>query len=208
MDNKKIVLATHNAGKLRELSTLLGSRGFEVVGLNEFPGIYDIEETGSSFEENALIKAETIARLTGLISIADDSGLEVEALGGAPGIYSARYGDDWEKLKNESRDERNIRKLLNAMRGKRNRNCRFVTAIAAVRPDGVKMTRFGKWDGILLDKPAGNNGFGYDPVFFDPLLGKSAAELPPEIKNSHSHRNAALTALLSDWDSFLAQNPA
>ena len=111
----RIVLATQNAGKVRELADPLTEFGVEVLGLSSFPEIGEIEETGTTFEENALIKARAVAALTGLVSVADDSGLEVDALDGAPGVYSARYSDDWESLPGESRDARNIRKLLHAM---------------------------------------------------------------------------------------------
>ena len=183
MSNKpvQIVLATHNAGKVRELADPLSQFGVEVLGLEFFPTIGEIDETGTTFEENACIKAREVARLTGLISIADDSGLEVDALDGRPGVYSARYSDDWESLPGESRDVRNIRKLLHEL--------------ANVR---------GVWDGRLLTAPRGENGFGYDPVFFDAIVGKTAAELTRDEKNARSHRGNALRALLAKWQGFMS----
>lgn len=200
----RIVLATHNAGKVRELADPLTSFGVEVVGLSEFPNIGDIEETGTTFEENALIKARTVAAMTGLVSVADDSGLEVEALSGAPGVYSARYSDDWESLPGESRDARNIRKLLHEMAAvpEIRRGCRFVSCMAAVRPQ-KEMTVRGVWEGRILQAPQGSNGFGYDPVFWDAAIGKTAAELTRDEKNARSHRGNALRALLAQWKEFM-----
>lgn len=204
---QRIVLATHNAGKVRELAEPLAHFGVEVLGLAEAcPEIAEIEETGTTFEENALIKARCVAGITGLVSVADDSGLEVDALGGAPGVYSARYSDDWPGLPGESRDQRNIRKLLHELadvpEGKR--DCRFVSCMAAVRPDGAETTVRGLWEGRLLTTPRGENGFGYDPLFFDPRIGRAAAELSRDEKNARSHRGNALRALLARWPEFMA----
>lgn len=205
MANKKtdIVLATRNSGKIRELGDLLADSGVNVLGLDSFPQIGEIEENGSTFAENALIKARAAAKATGLISIADDSGLVVDALGDRPGVYSARYGDDWEYLPDETRDQRNMRKLLHEMGNIANRACHFETAMAAVSPDGHELVARGIWHGTLLDAPCGHNGFGYDPVFHDPELGRSAATLSREEKNSRSHRGNALRALLAQWPAFL-----
>ena len=201
----RIVLATHNAGKVRELADPLTASGVEVLGLSAFPEIGEIEETGTTFEENALIKARAVAAITGLVSVADDSGLEVEALSGAPGVYSARYSDDWQSLPGESRDARNIRKLLHELANvpDERRGCRFVTCMAAVKPQGGEMVALGAWEGRVLQQPRGDNGFGYDPVFFDPTLGKAAAELTREQKNARSHRGNALRALLARWENFM-----
>lgn len=202
----RVVLATRNAGKIAELAGPLAAFGVTLVGLDAFPEIGEIVENGESFEENALIKARAVAKATGLTAIADDSGLMVEALGGAPGVYSARYADDWEMLPGENRDSRNIRKLLAAMKdipaGKR--GCRFVTAMAAVRPDGRELTVRGEWPGRVLTARQGHNGFGYDPVFFDAEIGKSAAELSREEKTARSHRGRAAAALLERWHGFMA----
>ena len=201
----RIVLATHNAGKVRELADPLTEFGVEVLGLSSFPEIGEIEETGTTFEENALIKARAVAALTGLVSVADDSGLEVDALSKAPGVYSARYSDDWQSQPGESRDARNIRKLLHEMANvpADKRGCHFVSCMAAVRPDGKELVVRGTWEGQLLESRRGDNGFGYDPVFFDKLIGKTAAELTRDEKNSRSHRGNALRALLARWTEFM-----
>lgn len=201
----RVVLATRNAGKIAELAGPLSAFGVSLVGLDAFPEIGEIEENGATFEENALIKARAVAKATGLTAIADDSGLMVDALGGAPGVWSARYADDWEMLPGEDRDGRNIRKLLHAMRDvpKDRRDCSFVTVMAAVRPDGRELTVRGEWPGRLLESPRGGNGFGYDPVFFDASTGRSAAELTREEKTARSHRGRAAAALLERWQGFM-----
>ena len=201
----RIVLATHNAGKVRELADPLTAFGVEVLGLSSFPAIGEIEETGTTFEENALIKARAVAALTGLVSVADDSGLEVDALSNAPGVYSARYSNDWESLPGENRDARNIRKLLHEMANvpAERRGCRFVSCMAAVKPAGGELVVRGTWEGQLLESPRGYNGFGYDPVFFDKQIDKTAAELTRDEKNARSHRGNALRALLARWAEFM-----
>lgn len=201
----RVVLATRNAGKIAELAVPLGAFGVVLVGLEDFPDIGEIEEDGATFEENALIKARAVALATGLVSVADDSGLVVEALGGAPGVHSARYADDWEFLPGENRDQRNIRKLLHAMREvpEARRVCHFVTVMAAVRPDGRELCVRGEWPGQLLTAPRGTNGFGYDPVFFDPAIGRTAAELAREEKTARSHRGRAAAELLARWREFM-----
>lgn len=198
MEKKTLVLASTNKDKITELAELLKDGPFEVRGMDSFPGLADIEENGASFAENALIKARALAEHSGLTCIADDSGLCVDFLDGAPGIFSARYGEDWEKLPEENRDQRNMRKLLHAMRDvpEEKRGCRFVTAMAAVAPGGREIVCEGEWRGRLLEQPRGENGFGYDPLFFDPELQKSAAQLSGEEKNSRSHRGKALRAML------------
>ena len=201
----RVVLATRNAGKIAELAGPLSAFGVDLVGLDAFPEIGEIVEDGATFEENALIKARAVARATGLTAIADDSGLMVDALGGAPGVYSARYADDWELIPGENRDGRNIRKLLDAMKGvpEDRRACHFVTVMAAVRPDGRELTVRGEWPGTLLKSPRGENGFGYDPVFFDAAIGRTAAELTREEKTARSHRGRAAAALLGRWGDFM-----
>lgn len=198
MDKQILVLATTNKGKIAELAEILKEDPYEIWGLDRFPELGDIEENGSTFAENALIKAKAVASHTGLPSIADDSGLCVDALNGEPGVFSARYGGDWEALPGESRDQRNIRKLLHVLADvpEERRSCRFVTAMAAVNPDGRELMSQGEWRGKLLKTPCGENGFGYDPVFFDLELQKTAAQLNREEKNSRSHRGKALRALL------------
>ena len=204
---KKIVLATTNKGKIAELKSFLSNfcknYGFEVIGLDEVVGLGEIEENGNSFEENALIKARVVAKYTGFISIADDSGLMVDALNGAPSIYSARYADDIEKLPNESKDASCIRKLLMQMQGIKNRKAHFVCAMAIVNGSGQELTVRGEWQGEILDYPRGNNGFGYDPIFLDKSTGKSVAELSRQEKSSKSHRAKALEKLLKKLPDFI-----
>ncbi len=203
-----IVLATRNAGKVQELADELAVHNMQVLGLAHFPHIGEIEETGTSFEENALLKARTVAEITGYIAVADDSGLEVDALNGAPGVYSARYADDWDFLPDEnpqeSKDKRNNRKLQHALQNvpEEQRQARFVSCMAACKPTGEHTVVRGTWEGRILTEPRGHNGFGYDPLFFDPSIQRGAAELSKEEKNSHSHRGNALRQLLAQWDAF------
>ncbi|MGN0009181.1 MAG: RdgB/HAM1 family non-canonical purine NTP pyrophosphatase [Desulfovibrionaceae bacterium] len=207
MAQNTIILATRNAGKIRELAEPLAAHGLRVVGLDAFPDMPEVEETGATFEENALLKAEAAARHTGCVAVADDSGLEVDALEGRPGVFSARYADDWPALEGESRDGRNIRKLLHELEGvpAGRRGCRFVCCMAACKPDGTRLTVRGAWEGRILDAPRGDGGFGYDPVFWDGEGQCSAAELTREQKNARSHRGAALKALLAAWPAFYGQ---
>lgn len=202
MADKKIVLSTTNAGKIRELAKPLSALGIEVLGLFHFPEIGEIEETGSTFAENALIKARAVAAATGMAAVADDSGLIVDALSGQPGVKSARFADDLDFLPGENRDQRNIRKLLAMLGNDNNRNAHFETCIAAVSPGGQEIIVSGQWAGQILKQPRGSNGFGYDPVFWDPDLGKAAAELNLEEKDAVSHRGKAVRALLAAWPDF------
>ncbi|WP_367027562.1 RdgB/HAM1 family non-canonical purine NTP pyrophosphatase [Methylococcus sp. ANG] len=189
---RKVVLASNNAGKIRELRLLLSALGFEIVAQGTL-GIPDAEETGSSFLENALIKARHAARLSGLPAIADDSGLEVDALGGAPGVYSARYAGS------SASDSDNIDKLLAALNGVEvgRRGARFRCVMVFVREaeDADPVVAEGRWEGRIGETRRGKGGFGYDPVFIVPELGLSAAELPPEDKNRLSHRGQAASLL-------------
>ena len=193
---KKIILATKNKGKLAELEQALLELGFFVETL---PDDYaDIPETGNSFEENAIIKAKYVCDDLGFPALADDSGLSVAGLNGAPGIYSARYGADYENLEAESDDAKNIRKLLDASKdfSCEQRACAFHCAMALVFPDGKEIVVHEVWEGLLLDKLEGEHGFGYDPVFFDKELKMSAAQMPKDIKMSRSHRAKALTSIM------------
>ncbi len=206
--NTTIILATRNAGKIRELADSLEAFGLTVLGLEAFPELEDIEETGLTFEENALLKARYVAENTGHVAIADDSGLEVDALQGAPGVYSARYANDVEYLEGESKDARNIRKLLMELahiQSDKERCARFVCAMAACAPSGEHVIVRGTWEGRILPTPQGSNGFGYDPVFFDEELQLSAAMLSKEEKNTRSHRGDALRKLLENWTGFYEQ---
>ena len=201
----EIVLASSNKGKLAEIATMLKPCNVLVRSLAEFPEIGNIEENGNSFEANALIKARHVAEKTGLPCLADDSGLVVDALDGAPGVFSARFANDIPYLPGESLDQRNTRKVLLLMADvpEADRACRFVTVMACVRPDGSELLTRGEWKGRLLFEPRGNNGFGYDPVFYDEELQKSAAEMSGTEKNARSHRGKALTAMIRQLPAFL-----
>ncbi len=187
----KLVLASSNAGKLAELRDLLGD-GFELHAQSEF-AVEDAEETGLSFIENAILKARHASRATGLPALGDDSGLCVDALDGAPGLYSARYAGS------HGDSDANIDKLLGALDGvpDEQRSGRFVCVLALVRhvDDPMPVVAEGVWEGRILHARTGSNGFGYDPVFFSPAHGCGAAELPADIKNRDSHRGVALAKL-------------
>ena len=187
----KLVLASGNAGKLAELRELLGD-GFELHAQSEF-GVSDADETGLSFIENAILKARHAAHSTGLPALADDSGLCVDALHGAPGLYSARYAGT------HGDAEANIEKLLGALAGVPDdaRGARFACVLALLRhgDDPQPLIAEGAWQGRILHQRRGGNGFGYDPVFFSPAHGCGAAELPAETKNRDSHRGIALAKL-------------
>lgn len=186
----RIVVATGNPGKLAEIRAILEEFRVEVVAQGEL-GIGEVEETGLTFVENALLKARNAATATGGPAIADDSGLEVDALGGAPGIRSARYAGE------PADDDANIERLLAALEGEQNRGAAFRCVMVLLRhaEDPAPVIAEGVWQGRILTARRGEGGFGYDPVFFDPELGRSAAELPPQEKNRISHRARALREL-------------
>jgi XTP/dITP diphosphohydrolase len=188
----KLVIASSNAGKLAELRELLSNSGFDLHTQSEF-GVSDAEETGSTFVENALLKARHAARATGLPALGDDSGLCVDALGGAPGLYSARYAGV------HGNAQANIDKLLDALKDvpPPARTAHFHAVIALLRhaDDPQPIIVEGSWRGLILGQRRGDGGFGYDPVFFDPVHGATAAELDPVLKNRISHRGRALAAL-------------
>ena len=184
-------MASGNAGKLREIARILGEFDITVVPQSEL-GVSDIEETGSTFVENALIKARHAARVTGLPAIADDSGLVVDALDGRPGIYSARYSGP------EADAEKNIDRLLSELDGipDAQRGAEFHCAACYVKPDEPEaIIAEGVWRGLILHERQGDGGFGYDPVFFDPELACSSSQMSAEQKNSRSHRGQALQEL-------------
>ncbi len=185
-----IVLASRNPKKSDELKLLLAGLPVTVRTLDEFPGVGEAVEDGRTFAENAVKKALHAARATGLAAIADDSGLEVEALNGAPGVRSARYAGEG------ASDGANNRKLLDSLRGRalRERRGRFRCVVALASPDGRVETAEGSCEGVILDSPRGDRGFGYDPVFFYPPLGRTFAELEPVEKHAVSHRGMALRA--------------
>lgn len=200
-----LVLATRNPGKVRELAAPLAMRGFAVQTPPD--AMPDVEETGKSFEENALLKARAAAAFTGLPALADDSGLEVDALGGEPGVRSARYADDAPDARPDDeravRDERNNRKLLKALADPAlPRSARFRCCMALVWPDGTHadIVTHGAWEGSITHTPRGGNGFGYDPLFLDPASGRTGAELTLEEKKARSHRGKALARLLEALD--------
>ncbi|MCP1439732.1 XTP/dITP diphosphohydrolase [Erwinia persicina] len=190
---QKVVLATGNAGKVRELADKLAAFGLDIVAQTEC-GVESAEETGLTFIENALLKARHAAAITGLPAIADDSGLAVDALGGAPGIYSARYAGA------EASDRQNIDKLLEAMEnvadGQRQAQFHCVLVYLRHAEDPTPLVFHGCWQGEIARAVSGEGGFGYDPVFFVPALGKTAAELSKEEKRAVSHRGKALALLL------------
>jgi XTP/dITP diphosphohydrolase len=190
---ERIVLATTNKGKVREIRELLAGIPLEVVGLEVFPEIPPIEENGRTFLENAVIKAKTVAAYTRKLTLADDSGLEVDGLGGEPGIYSARYGKPgWT---DRQRFEYLLNKLANVAADQR--TARFRSAVAVYNPIAERLeTAEGAVEGVIIDTPRGNNGFGYDPVFFLSELGKTMAELTEEQKNAISHRGRAISAII------------
>ena len=185
------VLASGNRGKLAEFQRRLKPVGIELVPQSEL-GVKPAAETGSTFADNALLKAEHAARTTGLPALADDSGLEVAALDQRPGVHSARYAGD------HATDDQNIDKLLEALAGKANRSARFRCVLALVRPGTVKgpVLFEGVWNGVILHQRQGEGGFGYDPVFYVPDAGASAAELPIDVKNEISHRGQAMRELI------------
>ncbi|MBQ8172668.1 MAG: RdgB/HAM1 family non-canonical purine NTP pyrophosphatase [Mailhella sp.] len=198
MTTRTLVLATRNQGKVRELREPLARFGFDVQSLpDDFP---EIEENGATFDENALIKARAVADKLGVAAAADASGLEVAALGGAPGVYSARYSEDWPEQEGESKDERNNRKLLAQLEGVpfEERTARFRCCMAMVDPEGGEIVVSGAWEGHIGFEKKGENGFGYDPLFIDPELGLTGAQLSREAKMARSHRGKALARLLEE----------
>ena len=200
---KEVLLATRNQGKIREFATLLSPVFERVTSLRELYSVPDIVEDEKTFKENALKKARIISELTHKITLADDSGLEVEALGGRPGVFSSRYAGE------DARDKENITKLLAELKGVGDRRARFVCTLALVFPDGstgvsidISIDRReivveGKCDGIIIDDPRGESGFGYDPVFFLPQKNKTMAQLTPVEKNLISHRALAVRELIA-----------
>lgn len=194
MPFNELVLASHNAGKLKELQAMLGD-AVRVRSVGEFSDV-EPEETGLSFIENAILKARNAARVSGLPALADDSGLTVDALDGAPGVYSARYA---RRLGKGSGDADNNRCLVEALAGQENRSASYVAVLVYLRhaEDPCPVIAEGYWRGRIVDEPAGENGFGYDPHFFLPDQGTTAAALAPEVKNRLSHRGQALRALVA-----------
>lgn len=185
----KLIFATNNKGKLKEFKSLAAAQKFdcEIMGLEDFPEVPETIEDGRSFEENAAKKAVNAAHITGVTAVADDSGLEVDHLGGAPGIHSSRFGGEI------GNDDRNIEKLLFQMKGLpwEQRTARFKCVIAVVTPDIKTYFTEGVCEGMIAEEPYGEEGFGYDPIFFLPDYNKTMAQLSPEVKNRISHRAKA-----------------
>lgn len=194
----RVVLATRNPHKVRELAAILedilADVGAALVGMDAFPDLADIVETGVTFEENALLKARSVAEMTGLPALADDSGLAVDVLGGAPGVFSARWSG------RHGDDEANLQLLLAQLVDvpSEHRGAAFVCAAALALPDGRSRVRFGRLPGVLADSPRGSNGFGFDPIVIVSGDSRTAAELDPAQKNAISHRGQAFRALRED----------
>ena len=187
----KVVLASGNKGKLKEFQAILADSGLDLAPMSNWPEIGEIEETGATFLENSRLKARTVSETTGLPALADDSGLTVEALNGAPGVYSARYSGEG------ATDEANYRLLLDnlAETPDNQRQAAFVAVLVLHYPDGREETAEGRCEGVINWAPQGENGFGYDPVFFLPDLGRTMAQLSPDQKNEISHRAQAARKL-------------
>ncbi len=195
---KQVVVATRNQGKLKEFAGMLDTLGIEALSLADWPELPEPEETGATFMDNAQLKAAYYAKATGKNCLADDSGLEVEALAGAPGVLSARYAGG------HGDDKENNALLLRNMADITDRRCRFFCALALVAPDGrVLLAAEGACEGELLYAERGEGGFGYDPLFYSPQIGKTLAEATPDEKNAVSHRGRALAALAANWSGIL-----
>ena len=193
----KFVLASQNKGKLAEMSEILSGLGVEIVLESDLGVQVDVEETGETFLDNARLKARAVMEATGLPAVADDSGLCVDALGGGPGVYSARYGGG------SLSDEEKLRLLLSNMRGAPGRGAHFETAVVCAFPGGDELTASGRVDGTIAYAPMGEGGFGYDPIFFYPPKSKTFAQLSAEEKAAVSHRGNALRAFAEKLREYL-----
>ena len=194
---EKFVLATHNLKKLAEMRAILSGLGVEVVTPAEAGVEVDVEETGTTFAENAMLKAKAVCAAAGLPAIADDSGLCVDALNGGPGVYSARYGGE------DLDDRGRYRLLLSSMRGQTTRAAHFSCAVACAFPNGDTLAAEGRCDGAIAFAPVGEGGFGYDPVFLVPEKGKTFGQLTAEEKSAISHRGRALAAFTEKLGTYL-----
>ena len=192
-----IVLATTNKGKTREMNELLKGFPIEIKNLNDFGPIPEVIEDGKTFDDNAYKKASFTARVLGYPAMADDSGLCVEALDGAPGVYSARYAGE------NAKDADNVNKMLDDLKDKENRNAAFKCVISIAVPTGAALTYEGECQGIITKEPAGDNGFGYDPLFFYPEFNKTFAQLTVQEKGSVSHRGKALKEIADEMDKII-----
>jgi XTP/dITP diphosphohydrolase len=193
---KEVIIATKNAGKVKEFQTLFAEKAVKVKSLLDIEDAPDVEETGETFAENAILKAETIANYLNKVVIADDSGLAVDALGGKPGVYSARYAGE------HKNDKENMAKVLEELNGVpfEQRTARFHCALAVAIPNQRTVVVEGTCEGYIAEAPTGTNGFGYDPIFYVPEQQKTMAELSKEEKNKISHRANALKKLEKIWD--------
>ncbi len=202
MEKIEVVIATRNAGKLKEIQAILAPLSLKILSLRDFPEVPEIIEDGQTFEENSLKKAVAVACRTGRIVIADDSGLSVDALQGRPGVFSSRYAGE------NATDAERYQKLLGEMSGipEEKREATFICIIAVASPKGKAEVVKGECRGKISLSPKGSHGFGYDPVFYFPEWGKTMAELEPEVKNRISHRARALEKLKQVLPSFLEEN--
>lgn len=187
----KVLVASNNKGKLKEFNKILGELGIECISMNDAGIDIDVEETGTTFLENAKIKAEAIYKIAKIPTVSDDSGLCVDALGGEPGVYSARYAGE------HGNDKKNNEKLLANLKNipPEKRTARFMSVVYLVLDDNTAISAQGTAEGFIIDEPKGENGFGYDPIFFSPTLGKTFAQASVEEKNAISHRGSALREL-------------
>ncbi|MDT2011422.1 ribonuclease PH [Carnobacterium divergens] len=201
LPKNQLLIATRNKGKAKEFEALFAKKGWSIKTLLDFPEIPDVDETGTTFEENALLKAETIAQTLNMVVLADDSGLKVDALGGQPGVYSARFAGEAKS------DAANNAKLLHELTDvpDAERTAQFHCTLALAMPDKESLVVSGEVDGVILAIPRGDNGFGYDPLFYVPRLEKTMAELSGEEKNQNSHRSQALMQLEKVWDGWVNQ---
>ncbi len=186
MEEKVIVVASTNAGKIREFKEMLEPEGYTVKSLADYPDIGDIEENGTTFEENAIIKAKAVTDRYGIMAISDDSGLSIDAFGGEPGIHSARY------LGHDTPYDYKNKVILERLAGNSNRNCHYTCAIAVTMPDKEPVVFSEICACTIADEPRGTNGFGYDPIVYYPPMGKTMAEMSKDEKNAISHRGKAL----------------
>ena len=197
VDLMTLVIATRNAGKAAEIRDLLEEFPVRIKNIGDFGPIPEVEEDGHTFDDNAYKKASFAARVLGIPALADDSGLVVDALGGAPGVYSARYAGQ------NATDEQRYRKLLTEMKGKTNRKAVFECVLSIAVPGGPALTYEGRCEGEIAEEPAGQNGFGYDPIFYYPALGKTFGQLTRDEKSHISHRGKALRELRDEFDKVL-----
>ena len=197
----RLILASNNKNKLREFKQLVEGMDIELLSQSEAGLHLDVEETGTTFEENAYLKAKAVTDALGCAAVAYDSGLVVDALGGEPGVYSARYGPG-----HDASDADRYNYLLNKLGDEKNRSARFVCCICCTMPDGTVLRSRGECEGEIMQGPKGDGGFGYDPVFFVPELRKTFAQLTPEEKNAISHRGNALRAFAAELKTYLEKN--